>query len=98
MKTETMSHARRAGEPRRGANGTDGGVRFGRRAARALAGDTPAFLGFIGSLAVLTLMGLATALVLDLEGELRGVLIVACGVPFAALTWLIVWVIKNPLD
>ena len=70
----------------------------GRRAMRALTGDTPAFLGFVGSLAGVMLMGLVTALVLDVEGEMRVALMVVCGMPFAALTWLIVWVIKNPLD
>lgn len=68
-----------------------------RRLVRALTGDTAGFLALLTPMAALMLMGLVTVLVRDIEQDLRGLIGLACGLPFAALAWLIVWVIKNPL-
>jgi hypothetical protein len=85
MTNETMNPARRS--PGRRA----------RSVARALTGDTAGFLALLTPMAALMLMGLVTALLRDLEQDLRVLIVVACGLPFAALAWLIVWAIKNPL-
>jgi hypothetical protein len=64
---------------------------------RAATSETAGFLYFLIPQAALMLAAVVTALVAELEADLRGMLVAACGVPGAGLIWLIVWAARNPL-
>jgi hypothetical protein len=72
--------------------------RWPRRCVQALLGERAGFLAFLAPFDGLALLGIVVTLIADISGELRALLVLNTGLLMAGLTWLIVWVIRNPLD
>jgi hypothetical protein len=72
--------------------------RLPQRWVQALIGERAGFLAFLAPFDALAIFGIVVTLIADISGELRTLLVLNTGLLMAGLTWLIVWVIRNPLD